>query len=74
MELALDSPWARITPIRRGAGWLWPALAASAVMMRHWSGYIYLKLGNRRAGIADLSKAGEMGIVPAYNLIKRMSN
>ena len=37
-------------------------------------GYIYLKLGNRRAGIADLSKAGEMGIVPAYNLIKRMSN
>lgn len=36
-------------------------------------GYIYLKLGNRQAGIADLSKAGEMGILPAYNLIKRMS-
>ena len=36
-------------------------------------GYIYLKLGNERAGIADLSKAGELGIVPAYNLIKRIS-
>ncbi|MDE5642717.1 MAG: tetratricopeptide repeat protein, partial [Muribaculaceae bacterium] len=36
-------------------------------------GYIYLKLGNRQAGISDLSKAGELGILPAYNLIKRMS-
>lgn len=35
-------------------------------------GYIYLKLGNSREGIADLSKAGESGIVPAYNLIKRI--
>lgn len=35
-------------------------------------GYIYLKLGNSQAGIADLSKAGESGIVPAYNLIKRI--
>lgn len=35
-------------------------------------GYIYLKLGNSHAGIADLSKAGESGIVPAYNLIKRI--
>lgn len=37
-------------------------------------GYVYLKLGNRRDGIADLSKAGELGIVGAYNLIKRFSN
>ena len=37
-------------------------------------GYIYLRLGNRPAGIADLSKSGELGIVSAYNLIKRMSN
>lgn len=36
-------------------------------------GYIYLKLGNRQAGISDLGKAGELGILPAYNLIKRMS-
>ncbi len=36
-------------------------------------GYVYLKLGNQTAGIADLSKAGELGILPAYNLIKRIS-
>lgn len=36
-------------------------------------GYLCLKLGNQAGGIADLSKAGEMGIVSAYNLIKRMS-
>ncbi len=35
-------------------------------------GYIYLKLGNRPKGIDDLSRAGEMGIVSAYNLIKRL--
>jgi tetratricopeptide (TPR) repeat protein len=36
-------------------------------------GYVYLKLGNQSAGVADLSKAGELGILPAYNLIKRIS-
>lgn len=36
-------------------------------------GYLYLKAGNRKAGIDDLSKAGELGIIPAYNLIKRIS-
>lgn len=36
-------------------------------------GYIALRNGRRTAGIADLSKAGELGIVPAYNLIKRIS-
>lgn len=36
-------------------------------------GYLYLKLGNREAGIADLSKAGELGVVPSYNLLKRMT-
>jgi tetratricopeptide (TPR) repeat protein len=36
-------------------------------------GYVYLKLGNQTAGVADLSKAGELGILPAYNLIKRIS-
>ncbi len=35
-------------------------------------GYVYLKLGNLDAGTADLSKAGELGIIPSYNLIKRM--
>lgn len=36
-------------------------------------GYIYLKLGNERLGVADLSRAGQLGIVPAYNLIKRIT-
>lgn len=36
-------------------------------------GYVYLKLGNRTSGVADLGKAGEFGIVGAYNLIKRIS-
>lgn len=36
-------------------------------------GYSYLRLGNRDAGLADLSKAGELGVVPSYNLLKRMS-
>lgn len=35
-------------------------------------GYTYLRLGNREAGMADLSKAGELGVVQAYNLLKRM--
>lgn len=37
-------------------------------------GYLALRSGRRDRGIADLSKAGELGIVGAYNLIKRMSN
>lgn len=36
-------------------------------------GYIALREGRRAEGIADLSKAGELGIIPAYNLIKRIS-
>lgn len=36
-------------------------------------GYIMLKEGRRAEGIADLGKAGEYGIVPAYNLLKRIS-
>ncbi len=36
-------------------------------------GYVFLRLGNRDSGTADLSKAGELGIVPSYNLLKRMS-
>lgn len=36
-------------------------------------GYVYMKMGNTQAGISDLSKAGELGVVKAYNLIKRMS-
>lgn len=37
-------------------------------------GFIYLKLGNERLGVEDLSRAGQLGIVPAYNLIKRITN
>ncbi len=36
-------------------------------------GYVYFKLGNRMAGVNDLSKSGELGIVPSYNLLKRMT-
>lgn len=36
-------------------------------------GYVYLKLGNKDSGVADLSKAGELGIVPSYNLLKRLA-
>ena len=31
-------------------------------------------LGNNKQGIADLSKAGELGIVSAYNVIKRFTD
>lgn len=36
-------------------------------------GYMLLQQGRQSEGIADLSKAGELGIVPAYNLIKRVT-
>lgn len=36
-------------------------------------GFIYLRLGNERLGVADLSRAGQLGIIPAYNLIKRIT-
>lgn len=35
-------------------------------------GITYLKIGNKRQAFADLSKAGELGILPSYNLLKRM--
>ena len=36
-------------------------------------GYIALRSGRQAEGVADLSKAGELGVIPAYNLIKRIS-
>ncbi len=36
-------------------------------------GYVYLQLGNKEAAFADLSRSGSLGIVPSYNLLKRMS-
>lgn len=36
-------------------------------------GYCYFKLGNAMAGSNDLSRAGELGIVSAYSLLKRMN-
>lgn len=36
-------------------------------------GYVYLYLGNKEAAFNDLSHAGSLGIVPSYNLLKRMS-
>ena len=35
-------------------------------------GFSYLTLGNRQLGLPDVSKAGELGIIPSYNLLKRM--
>ncbi len=37
-------------------------------------GLAYLQLGNKEKGVADLSKAGELGILPSYNVLKRMTN
>lgn len=36
-------------------------------------GFVQLRNGNRPEGVADLSRAGELGVVSAYNLIKRIS-
>ena len=36
-------------------------------------GLMYLRMGNKTMGIADLSKAGELGILPSYNVLKRMT-
>lgn len=35
-------------------------------------GICYLQMGNRRQAFIDLSKAGELGVVPAYSLLKKM--
>ncbi|MCM1110958.1 MAG: tetratricopeptide repeat protein [Clostridium sp.] len=35
-------------------------------------GYVEFRRGHRQAGQADLSRAGELGVVPSYNLLKRM--
>ena len=37
-------------------------------------GLVYLQFGNKSKGIEDLSKAGELGILPSYNVLKRMTN
>lgn len=36
-------------------------------------GYVYYMLGDSSKGSADVSKAGELGVVPSYNLLKRMN-
>lgn len=36
-------------------------------------GFVRLQTGRRAEGVADLSRAGELGVVSAYNLIKRLS-
>ena len=36
-------------------------------------GLMYLRLGNKTQGVNDLSKAGELGILPSYNVLKRMT-
>lgn len=35
-------------------------------------GLCYLQMGARRQAFTDLSKAGELGVLPSYNLLKRM--
>ena len=36
-------------------------------------GYVYFHLGDHDRGVENLSKAGELGVVPSYNLLKRMN-
>ena len=36
-------------------------------------GLAYLSAGNKAQAFSDLSKAGELGVVPSYNILKRMS-
>ena len=36
-------------------------------------GLLYLRLGNKAPGVSDLSKAGELGVLPSYNVLKRMN-
>ncbi len=36
-------------------------------------GLAYLQLGNQGLAFADLSKAGELGILPSYSILKRMT-
>lgn len=35
-------------------------------------GLVYLKMGDRVRAFSDLSKAGELGVLPSYNILKRM--
>ena len=37
-------------------------------------GLTHIFLGNNKQGITDLSKAGELGIVSAYNILKRFTD
>lgn len=37
-------------------------------------GLMYLRMGNKAQGVADLSKAGELGVLPSYNILKRMTH
>ena len=37
-------------------------------------GLTHIFLGNNKLGISDLSKAGELGSVSAYNVIKRFTD
>ena len=37
-------------------------------------GLVNIYLGNNRQGILDLSKAGELGLFSAYNIIKRFTD
>jgi tetratricopeptide (TPR) repeat protein len=36
-------------------------------------GLTHIFLGNNRQGVQDLSKAGELGLYSAYNIIKRFT-
>lgn len=84
IELDPTSPFARFNQgnIYLETGDLTSALSAytEAIQLKpdfgqayYNRGYTYFKLGNRTAGTADLSRAGQMGIVPSYNLLKRMN-
>lgn len=50
------------------------AIEADASLGSAWynRGLAYLRLGNRVQAFADLRRAGELGVLPSYNLLKRM--
>ena len=48
-------------------------LDASLAEAYYNRGLTYIYIGENQKGIADLSKAGELGLYGAYNLIKRFS-
>ena len=70
--------WLPILPITTIIGPMYGAVGRISKrrlpIIRRLSSLVYIYLGQNDEGIADLSKAGELGVVSAYNIIKRLSD